>query len=408
MPRSLPEHASLEALKKQAKALLKARKQEEPDNTIGLQECQHALALEYGLKSWAELKKAALGKTGQVDMCHILCGDTCGGSLRDSTVSGDVFVWHEVYIKGAAPGGVSDEEFALIRERVLATCFRKKASDEELKRRAKEKYPRLDACTNYREVILWFDACLFDQTHLIHQLDYLSRTLTPETKLSLICTGDEFPGFDRFLGLGQLSPEEMASLLHTRHEVTTTEIALARNAWKAFRSDNPKDIEEVIAGDCSALPYLKDALARFLEEYPSSRNGLSRLQNEILDAVRSGATQLGPLFSQVSNAESRPYFGDTMVWEEIDFLASATHPALHVEGPEKLTAISKVDSDPLPKGGLKKWNVAITGFGKKLLEGEADFVSENHIDRWYGGVHLEGLDAIWRYDTEARMLVDRS
>lgn len=408
MPRSLPEHASLETLKKQAKALLKSRREESPEESVGLQECQHVLARDYGFNSWSELKETVLGKAGQADMRHILCGDMCGGSLRDSTVPGDVLVWHEAYIKGPVPCGVSDEEFSLVREHVLATCFRRKASDDELQRLATEKYPRLDACRNYKEVVLWFDACLFDQTHLIHQLDYLSRILTPRTKLSLICVGDEFPGFERFLGLGQLNPEQMASLLDTRHEVTEAEIDLARKAWKAFRSDNPTDIEDVVSGDCSALPYLKDALIRFLEEYPSLRNGLSRLQNEILEAVRSGASQLGPIFAQVSNAEKRPYFGDTMVWEEIDILASAANPALRVDGPQELTAISKIDSEPLPEGGLKKWSVTITDFGEKLLASEADFITANSIDRWYGGVHLEGAEAMWRYDADARALAHHS
>jgi hypothetical protein len=64
MPRSLPENASLEALKKQAKALLKSRKQQAPDKPAGLQECQHALAQDYGCRDWAELKKTVLGKAG--------------------------------------------------------------------------------------------------------------------------------------------------------------------------------------------------------------------------------------------------------------------------------------------------------------------------------------------------------
>ncbi|MBL7077681.1 MAG: phosphotransferase [Kiritimatiellae bacterium] len=405
MPRSLPEHASLEALKKQAKALLKSRRQEDPDLSVGLQECQHALAQDYGFKNWTELKKTVLGKAGDADIRHILCGDSCGGSLRDSTVPGDVLVWHEIYIQGPTPGDVSDEEFRLIREEVLATFFLKSASHEEVKRRAREKYLRLDASTGYKEVVLWFDACLFDQTHLIHQIDYLSRVLSSDTKLSLICVGDEFPGFERFLGLGQLSPTQMASLLDTRHEVTPHEIALAQRAWRAFRSGNPRDIEAVIAGDCSSLPYLSDALIRFLEEYPSTRNGLSRLQNEILEAAASGATQLGPIFSHVSNAEARPYMGDTMVWEEIDSLASGSTPALSVDGPQTLSAVSKVDSKPLTGSDLKKWKVGLTKFGADLLAGNADLVAANGIDRWLGGVHLQGPEDQWRWDGENKHLV---
>ncbi len=55
MPRSLPEHPTLEALKKEAKALLKARRTEAPNEQHSLQKCQHQLALDYGIASWNEL-----------------------------------------------------------------------------------------------------------------------------------------------------------------------------------------------------------------------------------------------------------------------------------------------------------------------------------------------------------------
>jgi len=425
---SLPSNPSLINLKMQAKSLLKAHRKGDPSccdvlrnlkelrdkpdaevlgTKLSLTGVQHALAREYGFETWAAMKLSVLGKAGKADIRHILCGDSCGGSLRDSTVPGDVFVWPEVYIKGPAPGNVTYEEFSLIRANVLATCFHKQATAEELRERAAQRYPRLDLSRDYSEVVLWYDACLFDQTHLIHQLDYLPTVLTESTKLSLICIG-EFPGFKRFVGLGQLSPDQMASLFETRHDVTSAEIALAQKAWRAFRSNDPRDLEAVVEGDCSALPYLKDALIRFLEEYPSTRSGLSRLQHEILEAVASGAAELGPIFAKVSDAEEQAFFGDTMLWEEIDFLATSVVPALRVEGPQALTSISKVDSEPLPEGGLKKWRVGLTTFGEALLAGKKDFVEANGIDRWYGGVHLQSAaargEARWRWDAETRQL----
>ena len=74
--RSLPEHPSLEALKKQAKALLKSRRQQDPDARVGLQDCQHALAQDYGFKSWAALKEHVLGKVGGRRFLHVHSGDS--------------------------------------------------------------------------------------------------------------------------------------------------------------------------------------------------------------------------------------------------------------------------------------------------------------------------------------------
>jgi hypothetical protein len=39
-----------------------------------------------------------------------------------------------------------------------------------------------------------------------------------------------------------------------------------------------------------------------------------------------------------------------------------------------------------------------------VLAGEADHVRLNGIDRWLGGVHLEGDEAAWRWDAAAGRL----
>ena len=85
-----------------------------------------------------------------------------------------------------------------------------------------------------------------------------------DTKLSLLCVG-EFPGFVGFKGLGELDPQQMASLLGARHEVASAETALAAAAWAAFCSPDPTDLERLLRGDTTALPYLGEALLRWDE-----------------------------------------------------------------------------------------------------------------------------------------------
>ena len=70
MPAELPPHPSVEHLKKQAKALLRDFRQNEPaaiqkfamlrlETPPKLSDAQHVIAREYGLDSWAELKERA-------------------------------------------------------------------------------------------------------------------------------------------------------------------------------------------------------------------------------------------------------------------------------------------------------------------------------------------------------------
>ena len=40
----------------------------------------------------------------------------------------------------------------------------------------------------------------------------------------------------------------------------------------------------------------------------------------------------------------------------------------------------------------------LTDVGRQVLDGEADHVALNGIDRWIGGVHLHGHDVPWRWN----------
>jgi hypothetical protein len=43
--------------------------------------------------------------------------------------------------------------------------------------------------------------------------------------------------------------------------------------------------------------------------------------------------------------------------------------------------------------------------GTAVLEGKADQVRSNGIDRWLGGVHLSGTEAEYRWDEHAQRLI---
>ena len=97
--------------------------------------------------------------------------------------------------------------------------------------------------------------------------------------------------------------------------------------------------------------------------------------------------------------------GDTSFWQVLYDLANAPIPLLNINGPENLSKISKVDSERPTKKELRKWNVSITNTGKKVLNNEEDYVLLNGIDCWFGGVHLSGKDARWRWDESKQILI---
>ena len=329
-------------------------------------------------------------------MLHIHCGDSSADTLRQAGIAGEVMVWCELFTWGPVPAGVTDAEWYRLRGAALSESTGGALTPEQCGRRLTRQDQALARSGEHEEVVLWFDACLYDQLTLVRQLDWFAQRDLPATRLSLICVG-EFPGFAKFRGLGELNSGQLASLLETRHEVETEELRLGARAWAAFRASDPAAVAGLASGDTTALPYLGDALRRHLEQFPAADTGLDRLERQALEVVAAGATGLGPIFVQVSDREERPYFGDGSLWHALDRLAHEPTPLLAVDGPGPL---------PLwdPPRDLSPWRVGITEAGRAVLAGRRNRIALNGFDRWLGGVHV-ACDHLWCWD--GRRLVRR-
>ncbi|MBN2451209.1 MAG: DUF1835 domain-containing protein [Lentisphaeria bacterium] len=322
---------------------------------------------------------------------HVHCGDCSAEALRRSGIAGEILVWREIYTEGPVPGNLPDPAWRRLRAEFLSGFG---IPFEELLRNTEERYARLErAAREDGEVILWFDACLFDQTILSHILERLARlTAGCLPRLSLVCVSDR--------GLGEVPAVEMAALFEARAALSREHLVLAAAAWEAFTSADPRDIERFLDGDSSLLPHLGPALRRHLEQFPSLRNGLNRLQNEVLAAVAGGEDRLGGIFRAVSAREEQPFFGDTSLWACLDELARGRAPLLTVVGPGPIV---RPVHEPLE--GIERWRVGITEAGGEVLAGAADRIRLNGgIDRWLGGVHLCGRESPWRWDGESSRL----
>jgi hypothetical protein len=92
--------------------------------------------------------------------------------------------------------------------------------------------------------------------------------------------------------------------------------------------------------------------------------------------------------------ETAFYIADGSFWQIATELLSATPPLLS----------ASVSARPatIPRG-----TVVISEFGHEVLTGRADRIHRCGIDRWQGGVHLQGSGPIWRWDPETASLCTR-
>jgi hypothetical protein len=321
-------------------------------------------------------------------LLHIVNGDATGEPLKQSGVPGTVTVWADVLHEGPVRPDSGTPAWRRDRARfVAASGWATEEEALEIGTRwdaAVEHYPQFD------EVVIWLEHDLFDQLLLIRHLDWFSRQAPSSTRLSLICIG-EYPGIEPFHGLGQLNPDQLASLIDTRQHITVRQLELGRTAWSAFTGPDPRPLEALRAATGTVLPFLPGALERLLQEYPSTTNGLPRTEQQILESLRGGPLSFGALFVACQKREERVFMGDTTLWLRLRGLAHATTPLLTLD----------VQSwqPQAPRG-----TVTLTQAGRDVLDG-MDAVRLNGIDRWIGGVHLLGIESAWRWDPRTHVLV---
>ena len=338
-----------------------------------------------------------------VSTLHITNGDCAAGTLRQF-LTDPVLITADVLHDGPAPR-VDLDRWHEVRARYLSSSNH--VTFEETRNDLATCDRTIAEADRYGEVVLWFEHDLFDQLLLVRTLDLLggSQTAalrqTTKTRVSLICI-DRFPGVDRFVGLGQLSAQQLASLAETRRPVTDEQYALATRAWDGFRAPDPTELMEM--RDTAALPFLAAALRRFLEECPSTANGLSRTGDAVLRELDRGPRSGHDLFVATQAREDPPFIGDWGFFDVVHELARARVPLVTIAPRER--DLGRAND---PEKDLRAHTIALTSAGRDVLAGRRDAVALNGIDVWRGGVHLvaAGGDdrSPWRWDAQRETLV---
>lgn len=254
-------------------------------------------------------------------MLHITNGDSAAGSSSQSRISGHVLPWRDVLHEGPVPGGLQLEALSEVRARFIAE--EGWAPETAAPNLFEERDSILRLAEAREDVVLSFEADLYDQLQLIQLLDWFSQH--PPRSLNLLCIADH-PAIPRFLGLGQLSPAQMADLFPTREPVSPEQLKLGHEAWEAFRAPTPFPLADILAWDTGPLPFLAAALLRLLEEYPSVEAGLGRTEGQVLSTLARGAESFPAVFVANQDMESRPFMGDTTLWARIGMLATGPAP----------------------------------------------------------------------------------
>jgi hypothetical protein len=282
---------------------------------------------------------------------HITNGDAAAAVIAAQRV-GEVLPWRDVLHEGPVRAALTLEELSTERAAFIAGAGW--GDPGAVLESFRQRDARLQSASAEDEVVLWFEHDLYDQLQLIQVLDWFAAH--PVRRLSLVCEAEY---------LGPMPAARAKQRFEQRRPVAPRQLDVAEAAWLAFRSAHPAPLMEAVRSDTSALPFLRAALVRLLQEFPWLDDGLSRTERGILAALRDGPQSFGAIFERTREAPA--FMGDTVLrWH----LAR-----LEVEG-----WIRRRDG---------AWETGRSG--------------KRHLERWLGGVLLRPSSP-WRWDEAAGQL----
>ncbi len=323
-------------------------------------------------------------------MLLITNGDSAADQVRRSGLPGEVLPWRDVLHEGPVPSGLSIDDLREVRARFIAE--QGWGDFDELMSCFARRDATLAGFRDHEEVVLLFEHDLYDQLQLIQVLDWFGQQNLGATKLSRV-HADEY--------LGTLAPDRMRDLFQDRCEVSARELGLGRDAWEAFGSPDPMRISTLVREDTSAVPFLRDALLRHLEQFPSVENGLSRSEAQALEVISGGGSVLRDAFiASHQEREELIFLSDAVFASYLEGLSRVSNPLVLLEDDAEIRA---------PRGSVdhsKFWDskAIVTESGLAVLEGREDRIELNGLDRWLGGVRLGGDEARWRWNASAHRL----
>ncbi|HIP52243.1 MAG TPA: DUF1835 domain-containing protein [Campylobacterales bacterium] len=295
---------------------------------------------------------------------NIVNGDACIDMMKEAQIIGDFLPWQDFLHEGPVPVNLSLKELSLVRAKFISDYGFGKFDD--IKKDFEERDKKLNNYKLYDKVVLWFEHDLYDQLQLLQILSWFSSQNLDTTELTLICTNSY---------LGESSPQQIEKLLRYETPILKEHFKLAKKAWFAFGHDTPEKWAELLNEATDLLPFLKGAIYRMLEEYPSTEQGLSRTAYQALLVISNGINDPLDIFIKGQSFEERKFMGNVIFWKVLDNF-------------ERHGVIEK-----------KEAKLQLSSLGKELLEGKKNWLSIAPLQRSIGGVSLS-FENLWCWDKE--------
>lgn len=331
---------------------------------------------------------------------HITSDEETSQRLKNAGMEGDFLAWQDALFEGP----IVNENLTQLSK--LRAAYFAKQYQMDVKKVYASFFKRnqvLYKVNTYNEVVLWFDQNLHAQLQFTQLLTWFNRHKLGSLIISVI-----FPKNKRtiqgIVNIASLPDPHIQQLFSQKTEITTAQFAVCSHFWQALTASNPNSLLTFYQADMSSMPFIKDAIARLLKEFPSQANGLNQTEYLILQAVQKKQNSKEDIFLYVQSKEALPFMSRALLFDKIDFMMNSESALLTESVLENESALQENDSGEINEIIVSQSvKINLTYLAKQILHNWSDWLQVQSLNRWIGGVHLtEGN--IWRYNRDARKL----
>ena len=267
-------------------------------------------------------------------LLHITNGDNFTKKLNSLELKGEVITWREMLCEGKTLTNVGSEPFWKARFEFLNKNY--KVSKSSFIEKTLKEYRSLCNHKQQDQIVLWFEYDLFCQINMVAVISWL-KSHRKYAEISLVCSGKE-DASDKLYTLNELSNEQLMQLYENRKVLTQDDIEYADYVWQLYCSDNPIRLENLTDFKNYQFDYLGNAIQTHLQRFPSIKNGLNTMENDILQlTLDQKPSSKKELLSKVLSQQSLLGFGDSQYERAI----SRLKPLFTSFNPAKLTRKGK-------------------------------------------------------------------
>lgn len=301
---------------------------------------------------------------------HITNGQNLTNYLHELDFKGDFLTWQEMLCEGPTAEQIDSDEFFMVRKKFLHDYYEIEINVDEFR----HEISVLDHPENYSEIILWFEFDLFCHINMIAVISLIKQKKI-KLPLYLVCSG-RVEGEKELKALSELNPQQLQHHYQNKTKLSGQDIDLMASLWKTYCGTDHNLFKPMIVQK-TIFPYLSNCLKAHLQRFPDSKTGLSVLEMNILELVKTYSIKSRQhLLGYILNYQGYYGFGDLQLYRKIEKLSiffdeTTDYLKLNRKGHEALLGHQNFSNElkiVMVFGGVKKKDFVFSKSQNKLIK----------------------------------------